>query len=300
MLEVHRGLLQDESRTNAFRDAIRRSVTPDSVVLDLGAGSGILSFFAAEAGARQVFAVDATHSADLASFLARHLGFADRIQVIHDRSTNIELPERANVLVTETLGAFGFNEQILSSVIDARARLLTADAVIIPRSIDLYLVPVDDASIYERRVNWWNGKPYGFDFSPLAVFASNNVFIGSLGSASFLATPERVIAADLTTITSADVSGRAHFTIARAGLLHGFAGWFRATIADGIELSNEVPGSHWEHVFLPLQSSIAVEAGTPIDVQLQSHDGLTWRWKGTIGGAAFDQMTPLSLPPCRL
>jgi predicted RNA methylase len=54
MLEVHRGLLQDETRTNAFRDAIRRSVTPDSVVLDLGTGSGILSFFAAEAGARRV------------------------------------------------------------------------------------------------------------------------------------------------------------------------------------------------------------------------------------------------------
>jgi len=300
MLEAHRGLLQDETRTNAFREAIRRSVTPDSVVLDLGAGSGILSFFACEAGARRVFAVDATHSADLAAFLSRHLGFADRIQVIHDRSTNIELPARANVLVTETLGAFGFNEQVLSSVIDARARLLTADAVIIPRSIDLYFVPVDDASIYEQHVNWWNEKPYGFDFSPLSVFASNIVFVGSVGSDSFLATPARVIAADLTTIATPDISGGAHFTTTRAGLLHGFAGWFRATLADGIELSNEVPGSHWEHVFLPLQPPIAVEAGTPIDVQLESHDGLSWRWKGTIGEGSFDQMTALSSPPCRL
>jgi hypothetical protein len=300
VIEVHRGLLQDTARTNVFRYAIRRFVTPDSVVLDLGAGSGILSFFACEAGARRVFAVDATHSADLASFLARHLGFADRIQVIHDRSTNIELPERANLLVTETLGAFGLNEQILSSVIDARARLLTADAAIIPRSIDLYLVPVDDASIYERRVNWWNGKPYGFDFSPLSVFASNIVFIGSVGSASFLAQPERIIAADLTTIATADVSGRAHFPTTRAGKLHGFAGWFRATLADGIELSNAARGSHWEHVFLPLQSPIDVEQGTPIDVELQSHDGLSWRWKGKIGELPFDQMTALSSPPCRL
>jgi protein arginine N-methyltransferase 1 len=300
VLEVHRGLLQDTARTNALREAIRRSVTPDSVVLDLGTGSGILSFFAAEAGARRVFAVDATHSADLASFLSRHLGFADRIQVIHDRSTNIELPERANMLVTETLGAFGFNEQILSSVVDARARLLTADAVIIPRRMDLYLVPVDDASIFERRVNWWNDKPYGFDFSPLSVFASNNVFVGSVGSDSFLAQPARVIAADLTTIVSADVSGHAQFKAARDGLIHGFAGWFRATLANGIELSNETPGSHWEHVFLPLPSPVNVETGTLIDVELESHDGLSWRWKGTIGDAAFDQMTPLSSPPCRL
>jgi protein arginine N-methyltransferase 1 len=300
MLEVHRGLLQDTTRTNAFREAIRRCVTPDSVVLDLGTGSGILALFAAEAGARRVFAIDATHSADLASFLAKHLGFGDRIQVIHDHSTKIDLPERANVLVTETLGSFGFNEQILSSIIDARARLLTADAVIIPRRIELFLVPCDDASIYERRVNWWNGKPYGFDFSSLSVFASNIVFVGTVARDSFLAPPARVIAADLTAIVSADVAGHAHFQTTRSGRMHGFAGWFRATLADGIELSNEAAGSHWERVFLPLASPVNVGAGTVIDVELQSHDGLTWRWKGTVGDAAFDQMTPLSSPPCRL
>jgi protein arginine N-methyltransferase 1 len=300
MLEVHRGLLQDQVRTNAFRDAIRRCVTPDSIVLDLGTGSGILALFAAEAGARRVFAIDATHSADLASFLTRHLGFSDRIHVVHDHSTNVELPERANLLVTETLGSFGLNEQILSSVIDARARLLTADAVIIPRRIELFLVPSDDASIYERRVSWWNGKPYGFDFSPLAVFASNIVFVGSIGGASFLALPAMVIDTDLAAITTADVSGHAHFIVARGGRMHGFAGWFRAALADGIELSNETPGTSWEHVFLPIESPIDVGAGTLIDVDLQSHDGVTWRWKGTIGETAFDQMTPLSSPPCRL
>jgi protein arginine N-methyltransferase 1 len=295
MLEVHRGLLLDELRTNAFREAIRRCVKPDSVVLDLGTGSGILASFAAEAGARRVFAIDSTHSADLASFLTRHLGFGDRIQVFHDRSINVELPEPADILVTETLGAFGFDEHILSSVIDARARLLKPDAIIIPRRVDLYLVPVDDASIYEQRVSWWNGKPYGFDFSPLAVFASNILFVGSVDSASFLASPEIVITSDL---TSVDVSGRVHFTAARAGMLYGFAGWFRATLADGIELSNEVPSRSWENAFLPLQSPVNVEAGTTIDVELECSDGMMWRWRGTIGDASFDQMTALSSPPC--
>jgi SAM-dependent methyltransferase len=295
MLEVHRGLLLDESRTNAFREAIRRCVTPDSVVLDLGTGSGILALFAAEAGARRVFAIDATHSADLASFLTRHLGFEDRIQVFHEHSTNIELPERADILVTETLGAFGFDEHILSSVIDARARLLKPNAIIIPSRVDLYLVPVDDASIYEQRVNWWNGKPYGFDFSPLAVFASNILFVGSVDSASFLAPPAMVIESDL---TSAGISGSVHFTTARAGMLYGFAGWFRATLVDGVEVSNEMPGTNWERAFLPLQSPVPIEAGTTIDVHLESTDGVIWRWKGTVGDVAFDQMTALSSPPC--
>jgi hypothetical protein len=298
VLEVHRGLLLDEIRTNAYRDAIRRLVTPGSVVLDLGTGSGILSFFACEAGARRVFAVDATHSADLAAFLARQLGYSDRITVIHEHSTKIELPEPADVLVTETLGAFGLNEHILSSVIDARARLLRPGAAIIPRRIDLALVPVEAPEVFDRHVGFWRKEQFGFDFSPLAVFASNGMYVANVGTAAFLASPATVISADLATISSVDVSGSAPFTTSRAGLLCGFSGWFRATLAPGIELSNELPGTNWEHAFLPLELPMSVEQGTPIDIELETSDGSSWRWKGRIGDTTFDQMTLFSSPPC--
>lgn len=299
MLEVHRDLLLDDVRTRAYRDAIRHFVTPESVVLDLGTGSGILGFFACEAGARRVFAVDATHSADLASFLTRQLGFADRMEVIHEHSAKTELPERANLLVTETLGAFAFNEHILSSVIDARARLLRPGATIIPQRVDLHLVPVEAPEVFDRFVNWWKKEPFGFDLSSLAVFASNVMYAVNVDAASFLAEPATVIATDLATVTSADVSGHAHFNTARAGLLCGFSGWFRATLAPGIELSNEIPNAtSWNHVFLPLESPLDVEAGTPIDVHLETSDGKSWRWKGQVGSVPFDQMTLLSAPPC--
>jgi hypothetical protein len=298
MLDVHRGLLLDQLRTNAFRDAIRQRVTPDSVVLDLGTGSGILSFFACEAGARRVFAVDATHSADLAAFLTRQLGYSDRIEVIHARSTKIELPEPADVLVTETLGAFGFNERILSSVIDARARLLRPGAAIIPQCIDLTIVPVELPEVFDRSIGFWRNEQFGLDLSPLAVFASNVMYVANVDNAAFLASPATVIATDLATISSADVSGHAHFQTSRAGLLCGFSGWFRATLASGIELSNERPGTNWEHVFLPLESPVSVEQGTPIDIHLETSDGASWRWRGRIGEKPFDQMTLLSAPPC--
>lgn len=299
MLEAHRELLLDEVRTNAFRRAIRHFVTPDSVVLDIGTGSGILSFFACEAGARRVYAIDANHSADLATFLTKYLGYADRVQVIHDHSTKIDLPEPADLLVTETLGAFGLDEHILNSVIDARTRLLRPGATIIPQRIDLYLVPVEAPSIYERHVGWWKQQQFGFDLSPAAVFASNVMFVANVDRASFLAPPAMVISTDLATISAADVSGHAHFTTDRAGLLHGFTGWFLAALAPGIELSNEVPGTTgWSHVFLPLQSPLAVDAGTAVDVDLETSDGRSWRWRGTIGASAFDQMTLLGMPPC--
>jgi len=299
MLELHRELLLDDVRTNAYREAIRHFVAPGSVVLDLGAGSGILSFFACEAGARRVFAVERQHTADVVTLLAKHLRYADRIEVIHDRSTNIELPEPADLLVTETLGPFGFDEHILSSVIDARTRLIRSDATIIPQRIDLSIVPVEAPALFERHVGWWEGNHFGFDLSPLSVFASNVIYVANVDAASFLATPSTVISTDLATVPSADVEGTARFTTTRAGLLCGFAGWFRATLAPGIGLSNEVPGATgWSHVFLPIASPIAVDRGTPIDITLETSDGKSWRWKGTIGTSSFDQMTVLSAPPC--
>ena len=139
--EFHRDLLADTIRTNAYRSAIRSVVTRDSVVLDLGTGTGILAFFACEAGARRVFAIE-EGDAGVTSMLARHLGLSDRVEIIHARSTQVELPERAHVLVTETLGPFGLDEHILSSVMDARARLLMPGATIIPRHLALCLAPV--------------------------------------------------------------------------------------------------------------------------------------------------------------
>jgi hypothetical protein len=299
MLGVHRELLLDSVRTNAYREAIRHFVKPDSMVLDIGTGSGILSFFACEAGARRVFAVETHHTADLATFLAKHLGYSDRMKVIHERSTKIDLPEPANLLVTETLGPFGFDEHILSTVIDARTRLIQPGATIIPQRIDLYVVPVEAPSVFEQHVGWWKREPYGFDLSPLAVFASNVVYVANVDTSSFLAPPKTTISTDLATVQTSDVAGHADFETTRSGLLCGFSGWFRATLAPGIELSNEVPdATGWNHVFLPLESPLAVEAGTPIDVDLETSDGRSWRWNGRIGSLSFDQMTVLSAPPC--
>src|SRR5882757_5065079 len=98
-------LLLDKARCDAYREAIHRVVKPGDVVVDLGAGTGLLSFFALQAGARHVYAIEMSDIADAAAELIAANRFEDRITLIRKNSKKVRLPERCDVLVTETLSA---------------------------------------------------------------------------------------------------------------------------------------------------------------------------------------------------
>ena len=109
-IEVHRTMICDRVRTEAFRRAIDSVVRHGDVVLDVGAGSGILSMFAARAGAARVYAVERTTVAVVAQELAVANGVAEIVRVIQGDVMDIELPERVDVIVSEWLGGFGIDE----------------------------------------------------------------------------------------------------------------------------------------------------------------------------------------------
>jgi predicted RNA methylase len=298
VLDYHRELLADEARTNAFRDAIGRTVKPGDVVIDLGCGSGILSFFACQAGAARVYAIDQTEAAEVARYLARQLGFADRITVLRKPSREVELPEQAQVLISETLGVFGLDEGIASSVIDARQRMLRADARILPSHVGLSIMPVELDYDYDRRVASWSEPQYGFDLSPMRVFASNNLFFAHIRSNAYIADPVEAFTAALHTIEGTEFTGTATFTAARDAQLHGFGAFFTATLAPGIRLTNRgARSTSWSQGFLPLEEPIAIRAGDSIEAEVQTDDGRSWRWRGTAAGVSFDQTTWLAVPP---
>ena len=188
--EVHRTMICDRVRTEAFRHAIDSVVRPGDIVLDVGAGSGILSVFAARAGAARVYAVERTSAAVLAQELAAANGVAEIVQVIHGDITDVEPPERVDVIVSEWLGGFGIDEGMLVPVIVARDRWLKPGGVMIPRLVMAWAALVHDRYLAEM-VEFLRDNPYGLRFDDLVEKTVNEIFYS--GTFRHLAAGDRAL-----------------------------------------------------------------------------------------------------------
>src|SRR5687768_858689 len=109
---LHRGYLADDVRLNAFRAAIGQVVQPGDVVADIGAGTGILSFMACEAGASRVYAIERDPIAALGRKIAHANGYDSRVSFIRDDATRVRLPEPVDVVVSDLIGHFAFDSGV--------------------------------------------------------------------------------------------------------------------------------------------------------------------------------------------
>ena len=144
-IEIHRRMLSDERRLEAYRAGIRAVVRPGDVVIDAGSGTGILAIYAALAGARRVYAVERTEMAEAIEQIAADSGVADRVEVVRGDISTVKLPEKARILVTETYGCMAFAEGCMPEIMICAANNLEPDGVMVPEAHGLCLAPVAHA-----------------------------------------------------------------------------------------------------------------------------------------------------------
>ena len=132
----HARMLHDDRRTGDYLAALAAAVRPGDVVLDIGTGSGVLAVAAARAGARRVYAVEASDIAEVAGRVFAANGVTDTVTLVPGWSRQIELPEPADLLVAEIIGNEPLEEEILETTLDARRRLLKPDARLDPAPAD--------------------------------------------------------------------------------------------------------------------------------------------------------------------
>jgi len=278
----HFGMLNDRRRNEVYDRAITRAVArfqtegKPCFTLDIGAGSGLLSMMAARAGAAEVWACEMVKPvAEAAREIVAKNGYSDRITIHPVRSTGLrvggELPRRANLLVTEIFDAGLLGEYALPVLAHAREQLLEHDAVVVPRSATLWVMPIQSTEIHQAFIAD-NSNACGLDIEYFNAFANKNgIDAMTLNRYDYqaLAEPQCVLDFDF----SASVPDRRkNFVVAPGGdgLIHAWVFWFKLQLDDVDEFDSGPfqPGSHWKQAVQIEPVPVSVARNVPLAVQV--------------------------------
>lgn len=299
-------MLSDRVRMKAYHDAIFLNPAHfrGKTVLDVGTGSGILAIWAAQAGARMVYAVEATNMAAHAERLVASNRLADRVHVIQGSIEEVELPEKVDVIISEWMGYFLVRESMLDSVIAARDAWLKPDGVMYPSHARMWLAPVASESgdrklqEFEQSMADWAAfrrqtrDDFGVDMGVLSdsyrteqekYFLQTSMW-SSLYPGQVIGRPAVIMELDCRRVAVADLEViRADFRLplhAGAPSLSGFAGWFdvhfkgskESPAERAVELTtapSRDETTHWGQQLFLLHPSVRTEGGDVVEGSLQ-------------------------------
>lgn len=303
-------MIADKGRMGPYLQALRQAVKPGSVVVDIGTGTGIFALLACQMGARKVYAIEPDDAIQVARELAAVNGYADRIQFIQKRSTQVELPERAEVIVSDLRGILPIFQSHLPAIVDARTRFLAPAGVMIPQRDTLWVAVVEAAELHKEYAAPWGEDAYGLDMRAVRNIVINTWGKGrTIPSDHMLVEPQCWATLDYTRLVNFDVAGEAQWSVTRAGLAHGLLVWFDTVLLEGIEFSNRPghPELIYGRAFFPWPEPVSLAVNDTLSVSLHANlvgEDYIWRWNTQVlsqasGGqvkAEFKQSTFYGAP----
>lgn len=286
-LQAYAGMLADQGRLAAYHRAIRAAVQPGQLVLELGTGPGLMAFWAAQCGARQVHAVEPDAIITLARQGAVDNGLSERITFHPTVSSKLTLPERATVLIEDMRGTLPCHGTHLPDVMDARSRLLTPEAVFITQRDTLWTTVISAEGPFRQALDPWAGDAWGLDLRAAQRLAPNNLLRHRCRPDAVLAEPRAWAEIHYPTVSSPHVRGGVELQVVRAGTAHGLALWFSAELHGGAGFSNaptEPAHTYGSGLLLwPVPTELAV--GDRVVVKLDAvftGKDYEWAWASTV------------------
>ena len=282
---IHVAMLNDRARTSQFLAGIREVIRPGDVVVEVGTGTGVLAVAAARAGAARVYTIEASAVAEVAASVFAENAVADRITLIRGWSTETDIPERADVFISEMIGNDPVGEHVLEITRDARQRLLKPQARYIPGRLRVYGLPVTipdeelskHAATAENLQRW--RTLYEIDFTPLAAAVKHSHFplftIRPQEAAQWTALGEPVLLSDIDFAVqqSPTINRRLEMTAATSGLCNGMLVYFDIVLGPTAMLSTHPAAAgatnHWRCPVWYFGDSLVVSPGDRVGLHYQ-------------------------------
>jgi SAM-dependent methyltransferase len=288
IIEFHRNMLADHRRNEAFYEALKQVIKPGkTTIADVGAGTGLLSFMAIKLGAKACHLYEYTEALKLAQKIAR----ANQIRGCHfinQHSTAVAKPQKVDVVVSETLGNYALEENLIETMNDAK-RMLNPGGILIPGKVQQFVAPVTSAQFYEE-LAVWDKVGFDLDFQLARQLTFNNLYVRTFKKDD-LQDDEKAIQCwdtiDLYNDESSIRKRKTSWQIKNPTTIYGFALWWNCELVPGVELGNSPfePPTHWEQLYLPLPAPLTLNKGDTLQLKLNSDTryeiGVNLRWETT-------------------
>eukprot|EP01119_Soliformovum_irregulare_P001347 TRINITY_DN11073_c0_g1_i1.p1 TRINITY_DN11073_c0_g1~~TRINITY_DN11073_c0_g1_i1.p1 ORF type:complete len:343 (-),score=92.96 TRINITY_DN11073_c0_g1_i1:264-1265(-) len=270
---IHEEMLKDEVRMRTYRASIidNKHLFRGKTVLDVGCGTGIMSLFAAKAGAKKVFAVDYSDIVKQAKQIVEDNGFSDIVTVIQSKVEELTLPvEKVDIIISEWMGYCLFYESMLNSVLFARDKWLVPGGVILPDRASLHIVAIEDSEYKEDKINFWDNV-YGFKMSCIKKNAIQEPLVDVVDNKQVMTNSCQLMTIDLATVKIEDLTFSVPFKIdaTRDDFAHAFVVYFDIDFTRTHKRIHFSTGphaqyTHWKQTVFYLQDVLSVKKGESI------------------------------------
>ncbi len=257
-------MVTDPIRTQAFVTALTNAITADSVVLEIGTGAGFFALLACKLGAKKVYAVEPDIAIEVGKLCVKNNPGSEKITWLQGLSTEIDLPEKVDIVIGDLHGTMPFYNFNILSMRDAVTRHMKPGGIIMPKRDVLYAAPIQSPEDYSSVEKPWASDVHGLDLSAGRSFLVNSWWRRPVSaSVNMLSAPQCLGEIDYATVSSTHLDGQGDWLINTDGLIHGLSIWFDGDIGPGAGYSNapNLPGLVYGNAFFPLEKPLSVKKG---------------------------------------
>lgn len=271
---IHEEMLKDEVRTMTYRNSMyyNKHLFKDKIVLDVGCGTGILSMFAAKAGAKKVIGIECSNIAQHAQTIVEANGFGGTITIIKGKVEEVDLPvPKVDIIISEWMGYCLFYESMLETVLYARDKWLAPNGMLFPDKCSLYITAIEDRQYKDDKIHWWDDV-YGFDMSCLRKVAIREPLVDVVDQKMVASNHCQLLEVDLNTLRKEDLNFSVPFQLhaRRDDYIHAVVTFFTVEFSKchkrtWFSTAPEAPYTHWKQTVFYLNDYATIKKGEEIN-----------------------------------